>query len=801
MYGLIKEQSCAAPHRPVAQPGTRTSLRGPVIVCLMIAALAAWQSRAMADEPAATAATEGRRISEVIDAWRARGAPFAYSTELVNDSMVVLAASPDGDAETVVNAILAPYSLTLHRVEGLLVVGRANAATPDSRPTASRRRDAAKAIPEVTVSASRYEILRELLEAPAFISQRTIQQLPLLGEDPLRAVQRLPGNASSGASAKSHLRGGAERDTGLILNGQRLLDPFHVRDYQNLFSAIDSRAISGVEVYTGGFPAKYGDGMGGLVLIDTVTPDSDRHTEIGLSVYNTSLLSAGRIADGDIDWLVSARRGNLDLVLKPEFGEPSYNDVFAEIGINISPATRLSINGLVATDNVLAVTESDPSELERSSNDTRNAQFWINWSQDWNDALGSYTTLSVASLNSQRNGEIADPEEIVALVDDRRDIRVLGLQQDWSFDINERHRLSWGAQFRHYDADFRYRASAEYFGPFTQFRGVPNSISRSADRPVTGDSLGAYLSDRWQATADTILEWGLRWDKQSYTDTRDKSQLSPRLSILHSLDSETDLRLSVGRYYQSQGINDLQINDGVTEYFPAERADQMIAGVQRRSNDRLSWRVEAYYKDMSRLRARYENLLDPLAVMPELKPDRIMVSGTAARARGIEFSLAYENDRNLSWWLSYTLADVADRIDGRWVARSWDQRHAGQFGALWQNGRWDLSAVLSAHSGWPKTSLLIAADSDPADPELVFTERNRENFRAFATLDLRIAYRSPLRIGELTAFFELSNASNRRNACCVDFSLDDEPGPQAVLTLRDEYWFPLLPAIGVLWEF
>ncbi|MGB5347618.1 MAG: TonB-dependent receptor, partial [Woeseia sp.] len=723
------------------------------------------------------------------------------STELVNDSMVVLAASPDGDAETVVNAILAPYSLTLHRVEGLLVVGRADAAAPDSRPAASRRRDAAKAIPEVTVSASRYEILRELLEAPAFISQRTIQQLPLLGEDPLRAVQRLPGNASSGASAKSHLRGGAERDTGLILNGQRLLDPFHVRDYQNLFSAIDSRAISGVEVYTGGFPAKYGDGMGGLVLIDTVTPDSDRHTEIGLSVYNTSLLSAGRIADGDIDWLVSARRGNLDLVLKPEFGEPSYNDVFAEIGINISPATRLSINGLVATDNVLAVTESDPSELERSSNDTRNAQFWINWSQDWNDALGSYTTLSVASLNSQRNGEIADPEEIVALVDDRRDIRVLGLQQDWSFDINERHRLSWGAQFRHYDADFRYRASAEYFGPFTQFRGVPNSISRSADRPVTGDSLGAYLSDRWQATADTILEWGLRWDKQSYTDTRDKSQLSPRLSILHSLDSETDLRLSVGRYYQSQGINDLQINDGVTEYFPAERADQVIAGVQHRSNDRLSWRVEAYYKDMSRLRARYENLLDPLAVMPELKPDRIMVSGTAARARGIEFSLAYENDRNLSWWLSYTLADVADRIDGRWVARSWDQRHAGQFGALWQNGRWDLSAVLSAHSGWPKTSLLIAADSDPADPELVFTERNRENFRAFATLDLRIAYRSPLRIGELTAFFELSNASNRRNACCVDFSLDDEPGPQAVLTLRDEYWFPLLPAIGVLWEF
>ncbi|MGB5247667.1 MAG: hypothetical protein WBN34_14035, partial [Woeseia sp.] len=81
------------------------------------------------------------------------------------------------------------------------------------------------------------------------------------------------------------------------------------------------------------------------------------------------------------------------------------------------------------------------------------------------------------------------------------------------------------------------------------------------------------------------------------------------------------------------------------------------------------------------------------------------------------------------------------------------------------------------------------------------SERNQQNFRAFMTLDLRVAYRSPVRIGELTTFFELSNATNRRNSCCVDFNLEEDSGPQPYLTLRDEYWFPLLPAIGVLWEF
>ncbi|MBT8085795.1 MAG: TonB-dependent receptor [Woeseia sp.] len=748
----------------------------------------------------ATAATEGRRISEIIDAWRQRGVPFAYSTELIDDSMVVLAEPDAVDPEAIVNAVLAPYGLTLHAVEGLLVVGRMQ--SPAARPSINpESRNPRRAIPEVMVSASRYEILRELLEAPTFISQRTIQQLPLLGEDPLRAVQRLPGNASSGASAKSHLRGSAERDTGLILNGQRLLDPFHVRDYHNLFSAIDARAVSGVEVYTGGFPARYGDGMGGLVLIDTVTPESERHTEIGLSVYNTSLLTAGRIANGDIDWLVSARRGNLDLVLKPELGEPSYNDVFAEIGINFSPQTRLSINGLVASDNVIAITESDPEEREASTNDTRNAQFWVNWTQDWNAAITSYTTLSMASLTSQRNGSISDPEEIIAVLDDRRDIDVWGLQQDWHIDLNDLHRLSWGGEYRHYDANFRYRAVADYFGPFARFRGVPASINRNLDRPVDGDAIGIYLSDRWQLSDDAIVEFGLRWDKQTYTDTRADAQLSPRISVLYSLDKRTDLRLSLGRYYQSQGINDLQIIDGIARYFPAERADQIIAGVQHRSTDFLSWRIEAYYKDMTRLRTRFENQLDPLAVMPELKPDRVAILAPEARARGIEFSLAYESDKNMSWWLSYTLADVEDRINGNYVPRSWDQRHAAQFGMLWQNGRWDLSVVSNVHSGWPKTTLLIAPDSDPDDPELIFSERNRQNFRAFATLDLRLAYRSPLRIGELTAFFELSNATNRRNSCCVDFNLEDDIGPRPVLTQRDEYWFPLLPAIGVLWEF
>ena len=48
---------------------------------------------------------------------------------------------------------------------------------------------------------------------------------------------------------------------------------------------------------------------------DTRQPEEPLHTELGLSFYNTSLLNSGYAREGRLDWLVSARRSNLDKVL------------------------------------------------------------------------------------------------------------------------------------------------------------------------------------------------------------------------------------------------------------------------------------------------------------------------------------------------------------------------------------------------------------------------------------------------------------------------------------------------------
>ncbi len=52
------------------------------------------------------------------------------------------------------------------------------------------------------------------------------------------------------------------------------------------------------------------------------------------------------------------------------------------------------------------------------------------------------------------------------------------------------------------------------------------------------------------------------------------------------------------------------------------------------------------------------------------------------------------------------------------------------------------------------------------------------------------------------AFLEISNLTNRRNECCLDWDFEeDEATGEDVFERGVDYWMPLLPAIGVLWEF
>ncbi|NIL95134.1 MAG: TonB-dependent receptor [Woeseiaceae bacterium] len=747
----------------------------------------------------------GRPVAEVIDEYRDAGVPFAYSTNLVSGDLLVTGEPQSSDPVDIVREILRPHGLTLRSEAGVHLVVRIPGQRSAEDQTSTETQPLAEAeIEAIVISASRYEILSELAASRFVIDQRTIQNMPDIGQDPMRVVQRLPGAAASGASAKTHFRGGEHDEIGIMLNGHGLFDPFHIRDYQSVFSAIDSRAIEGVEVFTGGFPVRFGDLMSGLVLMESLESVEPRHTEVGISVFNTSFLTAGN--EDDRNWVVSARRGNLDLVINSEYGSPSYYDVFGEFSVDLTSDVTLSFNALIADDSVEVILETDPAELEWVRSRTRNAQLWMQLDNRWSDELSSKLVLSGIIFDNRRKGSLGDAEKIVATVLDDREVEQFSFRQDWMFNSSESHLMQWGIEAMYSRAHYDYANSAEYFGLPAMYEDQPESSSRAATADPRGSSYSLYFSDRWRVSDKTVLEWGLRWDDQTYIDgISSDSQLSPRFNLMRTVGDKTELRLSWGRYHQSQGIHTLQIEDGITNFWPAQRADHAIVGLRHLFGDDIALRVELFEKQMHQVRPRFENLFDPLSLIPEVQPDRVRLDPTSARSQGLEITVDRSNGP-YTWWASYTLSEVTDRIDGRNEYRSWHQRHAFQGGMSWSGDKWDVALAASVHSGWPTTELYLVEDGvdEDGEPEFVAIPgpRNDSRLGTFASLDFRISRTWQLQRGTFMAFLEISNLTNRRNECCLDWDFEeDEATGEDVFERGVDYWMPLLPAIGVLWEF
>ena len=168
------------------------------------------------------------------------------------------------------------------------------------------------------MTGSRYRLAGSMgSDAAARISADEMSALPALAGDALRAVTRLPGIAGVGISARPHVRGGLQDEVLFSVDGIELLDPFHLGDFQGLVSAVDDRAVASMDVYTGGFPARYGKRMSGVMDLSTALAPDEFDTELGLSLYELSALTRGQeLAGRPGDWLLSVRAGDLSRVVR-----------------------------------------------------------------------------------------------------------------------------------------------------------------------------------------------------------------------------------------------------------------------------------------------------------------------------------------------------------------------------------------------------------------------------------------------------------------------------------------------------
>ena len=254
------------------------------------------------------------------------------------------------------------------------------------------------------------------------------------------------------------------------------------------------------------------------------------------------------------------------------------------------------------------------------------------------------------------------------------------------------------------------------------------------------------------------------------------------------------MRASWGRFYQAQGINELQVEDGVDTFSPAQRADHFILSIEHAFTGGLSARLEAYYKDYDELRPRFENLFDPLVLIPELETDRVEVAATAGAVKGLELLLNDRSNGPWGWWLSYAWSRADETVGGVDVARSWDQRNSLNGGISWNSGPWDVALAGTWHTGWPTTPVTLRAGSSlsataipsASTPSVPWT-------RGPATPSPWVRRTDDLRRGHQHAGAEERLLRRVHGG--------DPGGADERLKREVDYWPRFVPNLGVLWKF
>ncbi len=743
----------------------------------------------------------GDTLESALAALNAQGYRIVYSSALVRPDMTLRATPTSVEIDALLREILAPWKLRAVRAgNGDWLIANEDA---DAHPQ-SLSGVTSEAIEVINVTGSRLT-LGIAGASETFLDRKDVERMPHLADDPMRMLKVLPGVSGGDYSAAINIRGGRRDEALMTIDGAEIHNAFHFRDLDSAMSVLDTNLVEGIDFVTGGLTADIGDYMSGSVGLQTRRPSSadEYRSNVGVSFVSAYGRTSGNFAGDRGWWIGSVRRGFLDLLtqqVQPDNEQltPRYTDVFLAGGYDFSESTSLAVRYLFSDDD-LKLHLLDDQDIQ-SAGKGHSQHLWTTLDHDFTDALRSTTTLAFATVSQTRDAG-GDDGNRSGTVHSDEEFRFLDLHEDASWSLNGSQLLRFGFNLGEQHGDYDYQMQSRIEDPLI----APFPIEKAYGTRMNVDlsKLGVYGAWRTRLGENLTAEAGLRWDSYQYDDL-DFDVTSPRLNLVYALGENAELRAAWGVNHQPQGVDQLQVEDNVTQFFAPERVTSWLVGYTQRLGAGFSARLELYEKNYDHLHPRFENALDSIQLIPEGASDRVRIDATEARARGVELTLRREAERGLAGWFCLAFARAEDHDADGWTPRTWEQRETFSFGASWTGTLWTSSLSGLVHSGMPTTELGIISTPLPGggyDVQGYVGPRNGERLGAYARIDLRVNREVRLANSKLSFYMEITNLLDRQNECCVE-DYHVEPGrPAPVLVIQKSYWLPILPSFGFQWEF
>ena len=635
---------------------------------------------------------------------------------------------------------------------------------------------------EVTIEGEREEEAAQRSASIHIVTPHDLQQVPSAAQaDLFRTMELLPGvSSTSDVNSKFYVRGGAGDQNLVLLDGMKLFNPFHA---YGTFGVLDPAIIKTAEVYTGAFPANYGDRLSSVVNV--TTRDGNRSNfagNAGINFLSANLALEGPVK-GDNSWLVSGRKSVFDRTLEklvPSAAPTSFYDLFFK-GTAGSSTGRVGIRGFISDDQITPVDPTQPDHRWRSAAAAAVVSGLIT------DRIYMDLTMDLSASEVTRSANPASPVPPASS-------RI----SEWSF----------RGEFDVYPENQDHFA----VGFESAFPDISNMLpTRAGTQRSFGDNEGElwlwfrYITSLGPIGLDAGMHTELSTISGAVLGNRSvplRQILQPRLTASCNVAGNWMVKAAYGVF--TQNIITINNEDDLISLFDAwvylpdqlrpEEADHYVLGIEGNITPELSASVQGYVKDYRSLA-----LYNPDKIFPE-DPDYISGTGTSS---GIETLLRYSLPLT-DIYASYVLSRARVSATGITYAPRYDQTHAVKaMGVVHLTDNIDITVRWEYGSGYPYTQnagfysrlSLSDIDKDPfptgsGDPMRVLGSKNAARLPAYRRLDAGIAFKFAARGVRGNAGINVLNVQDVQNILYYDR-----------VTGKTDYMMPFFPSAFITAEF
>ena len=657
------------------------------------------------------------------------------------------------------------------------------------------------------------------------LTKKEIEKLPqFLGEnDPIKAMQLLPGIQSSGDGNGIYVRGGGIDQNLITLDDIPIYNVSHLFGF---FSVFNASTIQKIELHKGGMPANYGGRVSSVIAITTNNGNLNRWKVDGnIGVLASTLTIQGPLKKDTSSLIFSMRRTYVDLLKNLFIGANSNyqtNYFFYDINFKyfhrLNAKNKLYITGFMGSDYFLY----DDTKAKTFSNE-------INWGTKLLSAKLVHTINEKSSLSTTIG--ITDYQMNFGASIYNYSFELYSSNKDYVTKIEylkkQSNRLTWRLGI---DNTFHVISPNNF-----QANGGISKFNYSDIKKLNSNEGAFYISNEFKINDKLELSTGLRissfvqlgpftrYDYSHGYGLKDSVNYAPgsivssyiypepRISASYTLSQTASLKAGFSQNYQYIHLAPVSSISLPTDVWipsssivkPQMGRQYSLGYYKQYPKKNIETSVEVYYKQMNNLIEYKEGVLSLIKLQSNYDDNFFFGRG---QSYGIEF-YAKKTVGKLTGWLSYALSKSTRNFDdienGRTFYAKNDRRHDISLVFNYElSPKWSFSGIFTYKTG---NAMTIPISRYFLQGNIINTYSPKNSYRipAYHRADISVTYQiKKTETRESSLNFSIYNVYGRQNPFYMYFETTGDLAKFSVETKAKQVsLFTILPSISYKFAF